>query len=49
MKATLLEITSSIFVLIGIYLFVINADETVSIINSLFTNSVKGIKALQGR
>lgn len=49
MKSTVLEVVSGVFVLIGIYLFVKNFNGTVSIINSLFSNSVSGIKALQGR
>jgi len=49
MKSTVLEVVSGVFVLIGIYLFVKNFNGTVSIINALFSNSVSGIKALQGR
>jgi len=49
MKSAFLEVVSGIFVLIGIYLFVSNSDETVSIIKALFSQSVSGIKALQGR
>jgi len=49
MKSSVLEVVSGAFVLIGIYLFVKNFNGTVSIINALFSNSVSGIKALQGR
>lgn len=49
MKSAVLEVVSGIFVLIGIYLFVKNSTQTVAIIQSLFSNSVKGIIALQGR
>jgi hypothetical protein len=36
-------------VLIAIYLFVANGDKTTSIISTIASNSVSGIKALQGR
>lgn len=38
-----------ILVLIGIYLFLSRGGETVKIINSLASNSIKGIVVLQGR
>jgi hypothetical protein len=38
-----------IMLLIGIYLFLSRGGETVKIINSLASNSIKGIVVLQGR
>jgi hypothetical protein len=49
MKSTILEIVSGVFVLIGIYLFVINWTGTTAIISTIASNSITGIKALQGR
>lgn len=42
-------ILSGIGVLIAIFLFLNNGTKTVSIINSLASNSIAGIKTLQGR
>lgn len=35
--------------LIAIYLFVANADKTAKIISTIGSNSISGIKTLQGR
>lgn len=43
------EIITMTFLLIGIYLFLSHGSTTVRIIDTLATNSVKGIKTLQGR
>lgn len=43
------DILSGIGVLIGIYLFISNGDKTVKIIDTVATNSIKGISTLQGR
>lgn len=43
------KIIAGIGLLIGIYLFVSRAGDTTKIINSLATNSIAGIKVLQGR
>jgi hypothetical protein len=43
------QVLSGIGILIAIYLFLNNGSKTVQIIESLASNSVKGIKALQGR
>ena len=40
---------AGIGMLIAIYLFLSNADNTVSIINSIASNSINGIQVLQGR
>lgn len=45
----LVAILSGIGLLIAIFLFLNKGDQTVKIINSMATNSVKGITALQGR
>ena len=44
-----LTIVSGIGLLIGIYLFLTRADESVKIINSIASNTTKGISTLQGR
>lgn len=38
-----------VFTLIGIYLFVVNWTGTTKIISTIGSNSISGIKALQGR
>ena len=45
----LVTVLSGIGVLIAIYLFLNNGRETTSIINSIGSNSIAGIKTLQGR
>lgn len=44
-----MEIASGIGILIAIYLFLANGNNTVKIINSLGSNTISGIKVLQGR
>ena len=44
-----IKIFTVIAILIGIFLFLNNGNQTVSIIKVISENSVKGIKALQGR
>jgi hypothetical protein len=43
------KVIAGVGLLIGIYLFVSRAGDTTKIINSLATNSINGIKVLQGR
>jgi hypothetical protein len=43
------KMIGGVCILIGIYLFVSNGDKTAKVINSLASNSVYGIKVLQGR
>lgn len=43
------KIISGIGLLIAVYLFVSNANETAKIITSLGENTTRGIKVLQGR
>lgn len=43
------NVIGGIGILIGIYLFLSNANETVKIINSIASNSITGIQVLQGR
>ena len=43
------KIIGGIGVLIGIYLFLSNGQQTVKIINAIASNSVTGIQVLQGR
>lgn len=43
------EIATGVLVLIGIYLFLVNGNQTVRIINTLASNATAGIKTLQGR
>ena len=43
------KMVAGIGILIGIYLFVKNSDQTVKIISTIASNSVTGIKTLQGR
>ncbi|MCQ6337873.1 hypothetical protein [Bacillus cereus] len=43
------DMIAGIGLLIGIYLFLSNGRETVSIIESMGKNSIAGIKTLQGR
>jgi hypothetical protein len=45
----LLSVLAGVGTLIGIYLFLANGKETTSIINTLGSNSISGIKTLQGR
>lgn len=49
MRTILADTIAGIGLLIGIYLFLHNYSATTSIINSIATNSVSGIKVLQGR
>jgi len=49
MKATVIEIISGAFVLIGIYLFVKNWQGTTKVIQTIASNSIQGIRVLQGR
>lgn len=43
------EVVSGIGILIAVYLFLSNYKATTSIISSLASNSISGIKVLQGR
>ncbi|MED3836811.1 hypothetical protein [Peribacillus frigoritolerans] len=43
------DMIAGIGMLIGIYLFLSNGRETVSIIEAMGKNSIAGIKTLQGR
>jgi len=43
------DVIAGIGVLIGIYLFLANGKQTTSIISTIATNSISGIKTLQGR
>lgn len=43
------KIISGMGLLIAVYLFVSNANETAKIITSLGENTTRGIKVLQGR
>lgn len=43
------KVVSGIGLLIAIYLFVANASQTTKIIESIGSNTTKGIKVLQGR
>lgn len=43
------EVVSGIGILIAVFLFLNNYKATTSIISSLATNSISGIKVLQGR
>lgn len=45
----LVGIIGGIGILIGIYLFIKNGDNTVKVINSIASNATKGISTLQGR
>lgn len=45
----IVAILSGIGLLIAIYLFLSRADESVKIINSIASNTTKGISTLQGR
>ncbi len=49
MKGMIMEIISGIGILIAIFLFLSNADESVSIIRQLGSTSTGMIKTLQGR
>lgn len=42
-------VIAGIGILIGIFLFLSRGDETVRIINSIASNSIRGISTLQGR
>jgi hypothetical protein len=44
-----LTVLTGIGTLIGIYLFLANGKETTSILNTIGSNSISGIKVLQGR
>ena len=46
---TLVKVLSGIGLLIGIYLFLSRSSDTVKIVNTMATNSIAGIKTLQGR
>ncbi|MCU5087553.1 hypothetical protein OCA23_30290 [Bacillus cereus] len=43
------DVVAGIGILIGIYLFLSNGKQTVSVINAIAGNSISGIKTLQGR
>ncbi|MGG1343872.1 hypothetical protein ABE244_25610 [Bacillus toyonensis] len=43
------DVIAGIGVLIGIYLFLSNGRQTTSIIETIASNSIAGIKTLQGR
>lgn len=43
------KMVAGIGLLIGIYLFISNADSTTKIIQTFASNSIQGIKVLQGR
>jgi hypothetical protein len=43
------KVIGGIGVLIGIYLFIANADQTAKVISTISSNSIKGIQTLQGR
>jgi len=43
------KILAGVGLLIGIYLFIKNADQTVKVVNTIAGNSINGIKTLQGR
>lgn len=43
------KIITSVFVLVGIYLFLSNGDRTAKIITSISSSATSGIKTLQGR
>lgn len=45
----IVTVLSGIGVLIGIYLFLSKGSQTVNIINTIASNSIQGIKTLQGR
>ena len=45
----IISVLSGIGILIGIYLFLSKGSQTVSIINTIASNSIQGIKTLQGR
>ncbi len=44
-----MAIAGSVFVLIAIYLLVINSDKTAQVINALAYPTIESIKTLQGR
>lgn len=46
---TVVEIVTGIFILIGIFLFLSHGAQTVRIIDTIASNSIKGIQVLQGR
>lgn len=46
---TVVEIVTGIFILIGIFLFLSHGTQTVRIIDTIASNSIKGIQVLQGR
>lgn len=43
------KVITTIFMLIALYLVVVNGDSTARIIHTISSNAVSGIKALQGR
>jgi len=43
------DILSGIGILIAIYLVIANGNQTTKLINSIMSNTVNGIKVLQGR
>lgn len=49
MRTILADTIAGVGLLIGIYLFLYNGGATVNIINAIASNSVSGIKVLQGR
>ena len=46
---SIMTVAGGIFILIAIYLLVINASKTVAVINALSTPTLGAIKTLQGR
>lgn len=49
MTNKIFDVVAGIGILIAIYLFLKNYKATTSIITSMASNSIKGIKTLQGR
>lgn len=43
------KIVTMMMILVGMYLVIANGDKSAKIIESIASNSTKGIKALQGR
>jgi hypothetical protein len=49
MGRQIVEVIMGIFLLIGIFLFLNNYQASVGIIQTIASNSIQGIKVLQGR
>lgn len=45
----IVDVLAGIGILIAIYLFIANGTNSVRIVNALGTNTISGIKTLQGR